>query len=138
MFEAAERQAARHACRAPRSPFLLFHDREYRDRHADIEVCVPFDPASPGACGGRDVAGVDRAACVRFSGSYDQARPLFRSIMGWIDGAGARPAGPVRETYLRYGADQRGYALPPRQVAKKVAQFRTELQVPIAEAEPSR
>ena len=76
MFEATERRAARNRCRAQCSPFLLFHNMEYRDVHVDVEVCVPITQDSLAACGGRIVNGVDRAACLRFKGSYDQA-PLL-------------------------------------------------------------
>ncbi|HYM28506.1 MAG TPA: MerR family transcriptional regulator [Steroidobacteraceae bacterium] len=131
MFESTEQRIARHACRAPASPFLLFHDMEYRDHEVDVEVCVPVDPAALGVCGGRLVPGAPRAACVRFGGSYAQAPLLYERMLAWMDETGARIAGPVRETYLRFGAEQCGYTLPPPLLAGSVAEYETELQIPV-------
>lgn len=134
MFEATEQRIARHGCRAPSSPFVLFHDMEYRAAHVDVEVCVPIDPDSISACGGRVVHGVERAACVRFAGSYEQAPQLCEMLLDWMDESGTRIAGPIRETYLRFGADQCGYTLPAPLLARGVADYQTELQIPIAQA----
>ncbi|HEY7965103.1 MAG TPA: MerR family transcriptional regulator [Steroidobacteraceae bacterium] len=131
MFESTERRIARHACRAPASPFLLFHDMEYREREVDVEVCVPIVPEALGACGGRVVPGAPRAACLRFAGSYAQAPRLYEHMLAWMDATGTRIAGPVRETYLRFGAEQRGYTLPPLLLADSVAEYETELQIPV-------
>ena len=131
MFESIERRAARHGCRAPLSPFLLFHDMEYRDRDMDVEVCVPIEPAALSACSGRLVPGVTRAACARFAGSYAQAPRLYGHMLAWLDAEGARICGPVRESYLRFGAQQRGYTLPPLMLADGVAAYETELQIPV-------
>lgn len=131
MFESTERRSARHACRAPASPFLLFHDMEYREREVDVEVCVPIVPEALGACGGRVVPGAPRAARLRFAGSYAQAPRLYEHMLAWMDATGTRIAGPVRETYLRFGAEQRGYTLPPLLLADSVAEYETELQIPV-------
>ena len=131
MFELTERRAARRGCRAPLSPFLLFHDMEYRERDMDVEVCVPIEAAAVQSCGGRLVAAVPRAACVRFAGSYAQAPRLYEQMLAWMDRTAMRIAGPVRETYLRFGAAQRGYTLPPLMLADGVAEYETELQVPV-------
>jgi len=131
MFEFLERRVARCGGRAPLSPFLLFHDMEYRETQVDVEVCVPLERRALRACGGRIVPGAARAACLRFAGSYAQAPLLYERMLDWMDSARARIAGPVRETYLRFGAAQRGYALPPLLLASGVAEYETELQVPI-------
>ena len=132
MFEAAEQTIARHGVRSARSPFLLFHDGEYRQTHADVEVCVPVRGSAVRAVGGRLVAGFRRVACLRFSGTYDQGPFVYDVIRRWMDSAGAQKTGPIREAYLRFGADQIGYALPDRLLTRQVAQYRTELQVPFS------
>jgi len=53
-------------------------------------------------------------------------------LENWIRITGARAAGPLRETYIRFGADQRGYRLPPAWLAAQEADFLTELQIPTA------
>jgi DNA-binding transcriptional MerR regulator len=131
MFEDAELQVARRGRRAPLSPFLLLHDMEYRDKHIDVEVCVPISPESLTACSGSVVDGVDRAACARFSGSYDQAPRLYEAIVDRMGSEGARIAGAVREVYIRFGANQCGYTLPRRMLANSVGEYQTELQIPV-------
>jgi DNA-binding transcriptional MerR regulator len=131
MFESAERQAARRGGRTRQSPFLLLHDMEYRETHSDVEVCVPMQPELLGSPGVRLVEPVSRAACVRFGGSYEQAPALLDAALHGMQGTEERIAGPIREVYLRFGADQRGYTLDPRFLANDVAQYRTELQIPI-------
>jgi DNA-binding transcriptional MerR regulator len=131
MFETTERRVARHGCRAPLSPFLLFHDMEYREHDMDVEVCIPVAAQAVSACGGRIVPGAAQAACARFAGSYAQAPGLYERLLEWMDDTGMRISGPVRETYLRFGAAQRGYRLPPLMLAEGVADYVTELQVPV-------
>jgi len=131
MFESTEQRVARLGCRTAVSPFLLFHDMEYREHDMDVEVCVPIEPQALSACGGRLVPGAAQAACLRFAGSYAQAPRLYERMLEWMDGAGVRIAGPLRETYLRFGAAQRGYTLPPLMLADGVAEYETELQMPV-------
>jgi DNA-binding transcriptional MerR regulator len=131
MFESTEQRVARFGCRAAVSPFLLFHDMEYRERDLDVEVCIPIEAQALSVCGGRLVPGAAHAACLRFAGSYAQAPRLYERMLEWMDGAGVRIAGPLRETYLRFGAGQRGYTLPPLMLADGVAEYETELQIPV-------
>ena len=132
MFEASERRVAREGARAPKSPFLLFHDGEFRDQNVDVEVCVPVDPGAMTALGARWVAGAPRAACLSYSGNYSRGRTAFAAIKDWLSlKGGVHAAGPVRETYVRFGADQLGYTLPRRMLSEKVADYKTVLQVPI-------
>jgi DNA-binding transcriptional MerR regulator len=133
MFEAAERAVARQQARMARRPFLLLHDGDYRSQNADVEVCIPVQPVSLSALSGRVVEGARRAACLGFVGSYDRAPAAYMTIVSWMQVTGARAAGPLREAYLRFGADQRGYRLPKRFVARSVGENRTELQVPIVD-----
>jgi DNA-binding transcriptional MerR regulator len=129
MFESLERKAARQAARARREPFLLLHDGDYRVKDVDVEVCVPISAESVGALGGRVVPGTARAACLTFSGSYARAPMTYLELQKWLRLSGARATGPLRETYVRFGADQRGYRLPERFLVRDVADYRTQLQV---------
>ncbi len=150
MFESAERQVARMGNRSaaqgiPRkasgatrgdrtrqSPFMLLHDMDYHRTDVDVEVCVPVRPEALGSPGVRLIEPVARAACVQFSGDYAQAPLLFDAALDSMHGSRARIIGPVREVYLRFGADQRGYTLDPRFLTDDVGQYRTELQIPIS------
>jgi DNA-binding transcriptional MerR regulator len=131
MFELAEQVVARNNARSTRRPFLLLHDPLYSHKHADVEICVPIVGASISALGGRWVEGAKRAVCERCWGSYAHGPVILKSIASWMRQEDLHQVGPVRETYLRYGADQRGYRLPRSHLADSVAEYRTELQVPV-------
>jgi DNA-binding transcriptional MerR regulator len=133
MFESAELHVARHAARSNRPPFLMLHGVRYRERHADVEVCIPILQQSIGATGGRLIEGVSRAVCGRFRGPYDQGPAVFEGIQRWIGTNGERATGPLREVYWRYGADQTGYSVPKAQLAQMPADYLTEIQIPIEE-----
>jgi effector-binding domain-containing protein len=80
------------------------------------------------------IAGIERAACLRFNGPYGQAPLLYQVLLDWMSDSRTRIAGAVREVYIRYGADQRGYTLPSRVLVRSEARYRTELQIPLAGA----
>ncbi|MBC8072580.1 MAG: MerR family transcriptional regulator [Deltaproteobacteria bacterium] len=131
LFERAESAVARSGRRATASPFLLFHDPSYRERQCDVEVCVPVVAAFPGV---RVVSGESSAACVSYTGPYAQTAPLYAEVLRWLEATSSRVAGPVREVYYRFGADQRDYRLPKTVVVARPADYLTELQVPITDA----
>jgi DNA-binding transcriptional MerR regulator len=132
MFESAERKVARLGLRAQESPFLLLHDMEYHRPQTDVEVCVPTRHVALGQAGVRLIEPVARAACVRFNGEYEQAPVLFDATLECLHRRHERIAGPIREVYLRFGADQRGYALDPRCITSDPRLYRTELLIPVS------
>jgi DNA-binding transcriptional MerR regulator len=125
LFEEAEARAAHD--RSDASPFLLFHSA------LDVEACVPVR-ASCMASGARQVAAVPLAASITYAGAYTQTAPLHARMLRWLRRSGLRAAGPAREVYHRFGADQRGYRLPARRLATAPEQFVTEFQIPAEEA----
>jgi DNA-binding transcriptional MerR regulator len=130
MFEAAEAAAAKHQARADASPFLLFHDSEWRDQDIDVEVCIPLS-STASALTARRVESAPRAACVTYCGNYDQTQSIYDAMLRWLDRSGLQICGPLREVYHRYGADQSKYKLPSRVLTTSSAEYVTELQVPV-------
>src|SRR5258708_11205244 len=124
LFEEAEARAARD--RIDSSPFLLLHGPR------EVEVCVPVRPSSR-LRGVREVRGAPLAASITYAGSYAQTAALRARMATWLRRSGLRAAGPLREVYHRFGADQRGYRLPERRLASSSDQFVTELQLPAEE-----
>jgi DNA-binding transcriptional MerR regulator len=124
LFEEAEATAA--PDRIDRSPFLLFHGRR------DVEVCIPVR-ASCRLPGTREVPGAALAGTLTYSGGYEQTAQLARRMERWLRQTGLRASGPLREVYHRFGAGQRGYALPQRRLASTALQYVTELQLPAEE-----
>jgi DNA-binding transcriptional MerR regulator/effector-binding domain-containing protein len=137
MFEAAERAVARARARADASPFMIFHDLEYREHDVDVEVCIPLRGAAP-QLARRTVPAQASVGCVTYRGSYDQTPALYGAMLQWMERSGLRFDGPLREVYHRFGADQVGYCLPDHTLASSAADFVTELQVPVAPREQSR
>lgn len=129
MFESAEAAAQR--VRAEASPLLLFHDPEFRERDVDVEVCIPVR-APDARLGTHLLPGAAQAGCLTYRGAYEQTQRLYESMLDWLGRTGFRIAGPLREIYHRFGADQIGYSLPPHRLAASSAEYVTELQVPIA------
>ena len=78
-----------------------------------------------------ELPGLLNAACVVHTGSYATLYQAYNALMGWIQANNYRMAGPVREVYLRYGADGLGFDLPPTYVAASSDQYVTELLLAI-------
>jgi DNA-binding transcriptional MerR regulator len=130
MFEAAEAAVAKRRARADASPFMIFHDAEYREHDVDIEVCIPVKAHNPELATHR-CDGAAKAGCVTYRGAYEQTPRLYESMLRWVEQSGLRIAGPLREVYHRFGADQAGYSLPAHVLASSSAELVTELQTPV-------
>jgi DNA-binding transcriptional MerR regulator/effector-binding domain-containing protein len=132
MFEALEVHAAGH--RAPQSPLLILHDEEYRETDLDLEAAVPLtgEVAERGEIRVREVEGCPTMACAVYRGGYEQTGDVLNALCEWTDRHGMRIAGPAREVYLRFGADQQGYRLPGAFLAGSASEYITEIQLPLA------
>lgn len=132
MFEAAEATVARVRARADASPFLIFHDPDYRENDTDVEVCIPVKSAAAANISTQVIAAAPSMGCVTYRGTYDQTRTLYAAMLLWMERSGLRIDGPLREVYHRYGADQIGYRLPEHVLAGSSTEYVTELQAPVA------
>jgi DNA-binding transcriptional MerR regulator len=130
LFEEAEAVVAAAQARSSASPFTIFHDLEYREHDVDVEICIPVKhhverlnthvlPRCPAT------------GSITYRGPYEQTPIAYTQLLQWMDRSGMRLAGPLREIYHRYGADQVGYALPTAVLANDSADFVTELQAPV-------
>lgn len=132
IFETAETTVARHRARSTDAPFLIFHDPPAQRVELRIEVCVPVTDDAPEALETTVISGCELACSVAYGGAYEQTETLRERMIAWIDGAGLKPAGPLREVYHRFGADQHGYRLPAGVLADDSDDYLTELLLPIA------
>jgi DNA-binding transcriptional MerR regulator len=159
LFEEVEGFAARWHARADAAPLALYHDGEFREREADVEVAVPLDrrlsgavgtagdaglaaspvaPAPPATAGHahvsvRELPGTDAMACVVHAGSYTTIDQASSALFAWIAAQGYRVTGPYREVYLRFGAGGLKLSLPGAYLTEEAAEYLTELQVPVAQ-----
>lgn len=130
LFEEAEAVVAAAHARSPASPFTIFHDLEYREQDADVEVCIPVKHCAGLAT--RVLPPCEATASITYQGPYEQTPLAYSLLLEWMNRSGMRLAGPMREVYHRYGADQAGYSLPAAVLAKNSTEFVTELQAPVA------
>jgi len=70
-------------------------------------------------------------ACVVHVGPYEGLAAAVQVLPGWLEANGWQPAGPLREVYLRFGADPLPFALPPAYLTARSDEFVTELQQPV-------
>ena len=119
--------------RADKPPVTTYHDAEYREKDIDAEVGIPLRFPIPGTAEihVRELPAVSNVACVVHSGSYLTLYQAYNALLGWIDANHYRMAGPIREVYLRYGADGLGFDLPPTYLGQDSNQYVTELQLPV-------
>ncbi len=106
-------------------PLALYHDPEFRERDADVEVAVPLAATLPGSeqVSVRELPGIEQTACTVYKGAYENIGEAYNALLAWIGTNGYRIAGPCREVYLRgpeSGPDSSSYV--------------TEIQVPVEKA----
>ena len=129
IFETAEADVAARQARADRPPFMIFHDPPTRRSDLSIEVCIPVEDAAPDLT---IIPGAALALSAAYAGGYETTNRLFADMSSRIADAGLSAAGPLREVYHRFGADQDDYSLPPKVLARARSEFVTELQIPIS------
>lgn len=131
IFDELEAFVERHRARAVAAPLMIFHDAEYRETDLDVEVAVPITHAVPKheRIQTREIAG-GLMACVVYTGDYDKTPEVLNALLMWLSVHDYRIAGPVREVYLRFGADN-SLRLPTAFLAEDPRSFVTELQLPV-------
>lgn len=134
LFDAVERFASEHKARAPRPPLMFWHGRTAA-AVLDVEVAVPLTrPLEPAGSRVRvrQLAAVPQVACLIHTGSYTTLDAARQSLYQWAADHYYAASGPLREVFLRFGADTTQYPLPPEYLAHTAADFVTELQLPVS------
>jgi DNA-binding transcriptional MerR regulator/effector-binding domain-containing protein len=134
LFETAESLVAAEHARSAASPFTIFHDLDYREEDVDVEVCIPVK-TSIAKLNTHVLPRCEASASITYRGPYEQTPLAYSQLLEWMNRSGMRLAGPLREVYHCYGADQIGYSLPVAVLANSSADFVTELQAPVAPIE---
>jgi DNA-binding transcriptional MerR regulator len=125
LFVRVEEYVQSQRARATRPPLTLLDA-------GSVTVAVPLSwpvPAGDGIAV-RRLPAVPRMACTVHNGGYAGLPARLHSMLGWLERTGHRPAGPIREVYLRFGAEPQ-LDLPPAYLADEAADLVTELQVPV-------
>lgn len=132
MFDKLENYVAQFdQARADKPPFSIYYDDEYRDENIDAEVTVPLKYAisESDTIRVRQMPMQSNLACVVHAGQYSTLYQAYNALLGWIDTNGYEMKGPIREVYLRYGAESLSFELPPTYIEKNSNQYVTELQL---------
>ncbi len=105
-------------------PCSIYHDHEFKETDADVEVAVPVsgEIRGDGPVRTRLLPG-GNMACVVHHGPYETIGQAYTAVMAWIEPNGYRINGPVRELYLTDPAETPD---PKDNV--------TEIQVPVEKA----
>jgi effector-binding domain-containing protein len=73
-----------------------------------------------------------KMACIVHNGPYEALDCEHDRMLAWLERTGCRPAGPLREVYLRFGADP-SLRLPQTHVVDDTdPEYVTELQLPVS------
>ncbi|MCQ3938542.1 MAG: MerR family transcriptional regulator [Chloroflexi bacterium] len=134
MFDKVEMYVARfEGARADKPPFAIYYDDEYRDKDMDAEVAVPLKYAIPESesIRVRQTPKLFNVACVVHVGNYSEVYQAYNALSNWIETNGYQMTGPIREVYLRYGADGLGFELPSTHLEPDSNQYVTELQLTV-------
>jgi len=120
--------------RAGRPPLMLLPEPD----DDTVTVIVPITWLIPPGDGIQVqlLDAVPRMACAVHFGGYDGMAGLLQRMLYWLARTGERPAGPIREVYLRFGAEAE-LGLSSAFLTGARADLVTELQIPLrGEAEP--
>ena len=115
--------------RASRPPLTLLADPD----EEELTVAVPLSWVVPEADGIEVtwLEAVPAMACAVHRGGYAGLPRLMQQMLRWLEQTGARPAGRIREVYLRFGAEPE-LGLPTEYLTGEREDLVTELQVPLA------
>jgi DNA-binding transcriptional MerR regulator len=134
MFDRVEIYVAQYdGARADKPPFSVYYDDEYREKDVDAEVAVPLKYAIPESelIRVRQFPRLSNVACVVHVGDYSAIDQAYNTLLAWIEANGYRMVGPIRELYLRYGADGLNFELPQTYLGGDSNEYVTELQLSV-------
>ena len=134
MFDQVETYVAQFdGARADKPPLSIYYDEEYREKDMDVEVAVPLKYAIPEneLIRVRQTPRLSTVACVVHVGEYSDIYQAYNALLAWIEANNYRMIGPIREVYLRYGADDLDFELPASYLAKDTNEYVTELQLSV-------
>ena len=134
LFDRLEKKVAAVKARASGPPILLYHDRDHRPVHADVEAAVPLVKGAERVPGTRTrvLPAIAEAACLVYRGDYGQWGQVVGGLLDWLEGHRLAPSGPMREVYLQFSArDARALRLPRQYLATAAEDLVTEVQIPV-------
>jgi len=131
LFEELESYVGGFKARGEQPPLTIYFGEP--DEAGETAVAVPLrgDLQESARVTLLELPAVANMACVVHSGDYENIHLASRALMAWIGANPYEAAGPLREVYYRFGAEQQGYALPAAYLTTRDEEFVTELQIPV-------
>jgi DNA-binding transcriptional MerR regulator len=133
MFDRLEVYVAQFdGARADKPPLSIYYDNEYRDKDMDVEVAVPLAYAIPDTeqIRVRELPRLSGVASVVHVGEYSTIYLAYNALLAWIEAHQFQMTGPIREIYIRYGAEGLDVDLPATYLAND-NHYVTELQLSV-------
>lgn len=107
------------------TPFALYHDGEYKEEGADIEVAVPVKkPVNHDGVTTRTLEG-GKHACLVHVGPYSTLHQSYKQLADYLATQGLVGATPSREHYLKG---------PGMLLKGNEEKYRTEIQIPLKQS----
>jgi effector-binding domain-containing protein len=112
-------------------PLTIYHDAEYRDKDADVEVAVPITGAIPPTERIRMqvLPEIEQSACLIHKGPYENLHHAYAALMTWVEANGYQIIWPNREVYLKG---------PGEENKDDPATYVTEIQLPVKKGKGER
>jgi len=84
-------------------PLTIYHDAEYREKDADVEVAVPIVGTIPTTerIKVQVLPEIEQAACLIHKGPYENFHLAYRALINWVEANGYQITWPNREVYLK-------------------------------------
>jgi effector-binding domain-containing protein len=89
-------------CRVPEYCFNIYHDREYKEKDIDVEICeaVTEMKEDTDIVKFKTIEKVPSAVCVLHKGGYDKLGEAYSFIFKWIEDNNYKVVDNPRESYI--------------------------------------
>ncbi len=89
-------------CSVPEYCFIIYHDREYKEKDIDVEYCemVTEFGRDTETIKFKNLEPVEKAACILHKGPYSTLSVSYGNLHEWLEGSGYIIDGPDRESYI--------------------------------------
>lgn len=132
LFEELETYVAGFGARLVQPPLATFSaDESGASGQVTVAVPVKASVVETKRVKMLDLPNIENMACVAHQGYYANIHMAGSALSSWVEANDYKVAGPMREVYYRFGAQQTGYRLPAAYLSEIESDFVTELQLPV-------
>jgi effector-binding domain-containing protein len=109
-------------------PMVILHDREFREKDADVEAAIPVAGNVQGSdkIKVQELPAEEQMACTVHRGPYENIGQAYEALMSWVEANGYQINGPDREIFLKG---------PGQFIKGNPSNYITEVQFPVKKAD---